>query len=311
MPRQLSRRRSVNPEPEDTEEDEVEETRPARRRRSRDEDDERDGFRESQRQRRRSSRDDAEEAPEDYDDEEDERPARKRQFRGKADADAREARKSKRPASAGSSSLRSGWGDGKMKSSGRNFSEERFTIEEDTSYVFKFAEEAPIVSFNEHFCEDLPKGTRKSYVCLEDGCPLCQLADEIGDNKMFGLGFRRVFNVIVFDKRGNPKVKYWVATPAPLGEIENFAFDEEWVSKHGPLNNPNTYFTISKSRPKKGGPFKFRLDHVRARDLEEDHGIVPLTEDELEELEDDFFTKKDVVKEDDIETLEEIAEELS
>lgn len=372
MARQLSRRRPVNPEPEEDDEDGIDTTDEAdsglvdgqgsrpRRRRSRDEDEEEAR---PSRKRRRSSRDDAEEAPDEDEDEvdrflsrarrnrpedddfederparrqrrrapvdpdddpdepaddEDERPARRTRFKGRrADADyekeadeaiSRNRRKSKRPESAGKSSLRDGWGDGKMKS--RDFDKERFTVaEEDTDYVFRFAEEKPIASWNEHFLRNLPQGTRKSYVCAEDECPICQYLSEEGEKDGVA-SFRRAFNVIVFDKNGNPEVKYWVTTPAPLGEIEKFAFDEEWTGKHGPLNNPKTYFKISKYRKSKKEPFKFRLDFIRSRDLEEEENIVPLTTGELEELEDDFFIKKDVVKVDDLDALYDIVEEL-
>lgn len=299
MARTLSRRRPANREPEDIDEEtqepeedeeDEEEERPARSRRHTN----------TGRSTDRPSRRSRDEDDEDEDDDEDERPARKRQSK-------RQSPDRKRSSSAGRSSMRDGWGDGKMKS--RNFDEERFTVDEDTTYLFRFAQDDPIISYYEHFLNELPKGTRKSYVCIEDGCPICQRADELGE-KDWAPGFRRVFNVIVFGKKGNPQVKYWVATPGVLSEIENFAFDEDWLAKHGPLSNPKTYFMVSKSRPKKNSPFKFRLDFVRARDLEEEHGVAPLTAKELEELEEDFFTKKDVVKEDDIDVLEEIAEEL-
>lgn len=290
MPRQLSRRRPVNPEPEE-DDDEIQgdyqedSSRPSRRR-VRDEDEEE--ARPSRKRRR----------PAEDDDDEGEPPRRSK----------RPERSSKRPASAGRTSLRDGWGDGKMKS--RDFDKERFTLGEDEKYVFRFAQESPIASWNEHFLNDLPQGTRKSYVCAEDDCPICDYLDEIGE-KSGRASFRRAFNVIVFDKRGNPEVKYWVTTPAVITEIENFAFDEDWVDKHGPLNNPKTYFTISKYRKSRKEPFKFRLDFVRSSLLEEETKVVPLSAEELEELEDDFFTKKDVVKVDDIDALEEVVEELA
>lgn len=305
MPRQLSRRRPVNPEPEEDDEDEVqgdyqEDEAPSRpsRRRVRDEDEE--GARPTRKRRRPVEDDD--------DEDEEERP---RRFKGKRDQEEREAResrrKSKRPASVGKSSLRDGWGDGKMKS--RDFDSERFTLDEDTSYVFRFAEKAPISSWYEHFLRDLPSGTKKSYVCAEDECPVCQFLEEEGQ-KDGAASFRRAFNVIVFDKKGNPEVKYWVTTPAVITEIEKYAFDKDWVEKHGPLNNPKTYFKIVKTRPKKNAPFKFRLDFIRSRDLEEEENIVPLDAGELEDLEQDFFTKKDVVKVDDLDVLEEVVETL-
>jgi hypothetical protein len=267
-------------------EDEVQEERP-RARRTRDEEDERPA------PRRRPAREE--------DDEEEERP--RPRFRKSGDAPER-----KRPASAGGSSLKSGWGSGKMKS--RDFDKEKFTVDEDTTYVFRFAEEAPIASWNEHFLNKLPKGTRKSYVCAEDACPICEYLDDVGA-KDGHAGFRRAFNVIVFDKKGNPEVKYWVATPAVISEIERFAFDEEWTEPHGPLNNPKTYFKVSKARPNKDAPFKYRIEFIRSRDLEEERKIVPLSADELEELADDFFTQKDVVKLDSLDTLDEVVEELS
>lgn len=322
MARTLSRRRNrpVNPEPEDDDEEEEQETRSRSRRRSRDEDDDRPS-RSRRRARDENEDEDNEEderparsrrRPRDEEDEDEERPARSRRRASRDDdaddGDERPARsrkaperKRKRPAreAAGKSSLRDGWGEGKMKS--RNFDEERFAVEEDTTYIILFLEDKPIASWQEHFLMELPKGIRKSYTCLEEDCPL----DEIGD----AAGFRRAFNVAVFDKKGNPVVKYWIASPGILSEIESFAYDDDWTDKNGGLGG--NYFKVSKSKGQgKGGAFKYRLDHIKTRDLEDDHDITPLDDDELDELGADFFTKKDVVKIDSRADLEEIAEEL-
>jgi hypothetical protein len=310
--RQLSRRRPVNTEPvEDDDEDypatargdaDEQAERPRSRRRSRDEDDERP----ARTSRTRRTRDDE---PDD-----EERPARSRRSRDEDDEDDRSSRKRQAPErkrrapAASRSSVTSGWGDHKSRT--RDFDKERFSVEEkNVKHIVVFLDPEPIASWMEHFIRELPKGTRKSYTCYDPpgaediDCPLCQVGDDPA--------LRRAFNVIVFDKKGNPEVKYWVASPAILNEIERFAKNADWLDSHGgEICGEGNYFVVSKSDSSRRG-FDYRLDAVKARDLDEDYEIEPLTAAEIEELREDAFDRKAVVKEDSLDDLDDVAEKIS
>jgi len=252
-------RRSVNPEPED--EEEVEERAESRR------------LSKSAGRRTRNVE------PEDDDEDEEDEP--RGGFRSRSSK-----RRSSRDDEPLSSSLGSGWDaykKNKAKSSKFN-SEDQFKVpmlpKEDEALIL-FLEEKPFATYNEHGVGQ-GKGYR-AYVCLGDDCPFC----EFGDSP----GYRAVFNIAVFDDDGNASVKYWTATPAPLDEIEEHAFND----RYGPLNKPGNYYVVSK-KEQKNHFNKFKVERVTEDQVRAEFEIEPMSKDEINELRDEMFAAKDVVR---------------
>ena len=96
---------------------------------------------------------------------------------------------------------------------------------------------------------------------------------------------------MVFDRKGNASVKYWTATPAPLDEIEEQAFDEF----NGPLNKPGNYYVAYK-KEQTNGFNKFFLNLVTEDQVREVYKFDPLSDDEIDDLAKDTFEAKDVVR---------------
>jgi len=195
-------------------------------------------------------------------------------------------RRSSRSDEAPRSSLGSGWDaykENKAKTSKFN-TEDQFKVplspKEDKALIL-FLEEKPFATYNEHGVGQ-GKGYR-AYVCLSDDCPFC----ELGDSPQY----RAVFNVVVFDRKGNASVKYWTATPAPLDEIEEQAFDEF----NGPLNKPGNYYVAYK-KEQTNGFNKFFLNLVTEDQVREVYKFDPLSDDEIDDLAKDTFEAKDVVR---------------
>jgi hypothetical protein len=287
-----ARRRSRDTEPESHEdwndpESTGEDTAPRRStRRSRsDEDGDERG---SRRSSRRSSRDD--------DDEREERGSRR--SRRSSDDDDR-----------GGSAKRLGRGSSaakKAKSKASKFNDDdKFAVEEKEEYVIHFLEEDVITAWAEHWIDEFWGQKRKcSFVCLEsledaeDGdCPLCE----------YGLkaSYRAAYNIVVFDKKGNPSVKYWIATPNPAEKIEDAAGNK----RTSPLNRDDLYFVVSKGKGK-GKSFDFKLEKIDASDLDEDFKLEPLDPGELEDLAREMFNPEDVVKLDTRRDLLEVRDEI-
>ena len=193
---------------------------------------------------------------------------------------------------------RSGWEGVKHNKEKRQTGDE-FKVKEDVDYLIKFLQPKPMENgaFLEHFIKALANNSeRASFVCLEDDCPLCDIGDKPGD--------RALFNIAVLDDKGNATVMYWKATSSVLDMIEDYAESE----RNSPIDRDDLYFQVSKKKGKNKF-FAYKMDVIRARDLEDD-GIEPLSEDELEDLLADAFEVEDVLKVSSRRELRDIADGL-
>jgi hypothetical protein len=168
----VTRRRSSRDEEEEREE------RPTRRR-SREDDNDRD-----ERPRRGRSRDRDEEPEEERpsrgrrssrsrDEDEDDRP--RRGSRGREDTSGGSRRRGTSGFGAYSS---------KKVSTGSSFADE-FKPGANNKTLIKILDAEPFDSYNQHWIDDMPQGERKSYVCLDDeeyfgstDCPLCEIGEK-------------------------------------------------------------------------------------------------------------------------------------
>ena len=116
----------------------------------------------------------------------------------------------------------------------------------------KFLEDEPFAVYEQHWIER-PKG-KKSFVCIGDNCPLC---DVLGD-KPRG---KFAFNIFVLsgDVEG---VQILTAPPTLLRQLRKIAEDD----RKGPLSRE--YWEVS--RLGMGPTTSYNLNFVRGRDLEEE-----------------------------------------
>jgi hypothetical protein len=287
----VTRRRSSRDEEEEREE------RPTRRR-SRDDDNDRD-----ERPRRGRSRDRDEEPEEERpsrgrrsrsrDEDEDERP--RRRSRGRED----EEKGSRRRGTSGFGSYSS-----KKRSSGGGDFADDFKPKHDTPTLIKFLDAEPFDSYNQHWIDDMPKGERKSYVCLDDeeyfgstDCPLCDIGEKA---KTYAL-----FNVIDLSNPRKPEVKVWSASPAVADFLERASKEK----KSSPINREDLYWDVELQS--KGKRYNWVLTPVKERDLGDDYDMDPLEPDEIDEFSQDLHDDRSAVtKVDSFDDLQELADDL-
>lgn len=224
-------------------------------------------------------------ASDDGDDEVEEEPRKKK---SRAADDKEKPRKSKRAVSRRDDdddddddqprrpkgSVRKGWkGHQENKAKGGDFPEE-LKIDGNPTLV-KFLEDEPFVSYRQHWVDNPPNGIRKkSWTCLEDDCPLCDLGDRPRTLTSF--------NVLHISTGGTPENKILTLGNKAVGQLEGFASDD----KTGPLTR--LYWAISKSGKNQSTAYNFRP--VKERDLEEDWEVDPADlEDLIEEAEERLY----------------------
>jgi hypothetical protein len=229
--------------------DEQDEDQPRRRRSHQDED-------ETPRRRGRSRSED-----EDFDtpDDEAEKPRRRASRVGE-----KPARKSGRAAA-------SGWGAADevkeaIPSSG-NFADD-LKLPEKGSVVIKFLEPEPFDSYAEHW---VPQKGKQSYTCAGEDCPLC----EVGHRP----NAKICFNVISLADPDKPELKRW-RVGVQIGEtLKEFADDK----RTKPISRDDLYFEVKRSKTANDKTVT-TVTPVKARDLDEDFDIEPLSEEEIDEV---------------------------
>ena len=295
MPRTSRRSRTAEPETDDYL-DSTDDGR-SRRGRRRDADPEDDT---SRRRSRRSRFSDAEPAEEPADDEHpggldefanrrdrrsrsseprEERGGGRGSRSGRGDRGGRGGR-SERGDGAGRSSARKGWGGYRQTADsykGGDFAD-NLKIVDNTDMLIKILDEEPITVYAEHWLT--LDGGRRSFVCLGDDCPIC---NKLGDRP----SVKVCFNVADMDANP-PEVKIWTFGTQVGDVLANFAENE----KTSPINRDDLYWTIT--RTKKNDRYTTTVRPVKARDLEEDFDCEPLTDEELEELEENLFTEDQI-----------------
>lgn len=237
-------RRSRREAPDETEylppeDEEMEEERPSRRRRRpRDEDEEE----EEERPRRRAKTRD--------DDDDDDEPKRRR------------------------ATSTAGWGGyEKTRKKTSNFAQ-KWKPPIDDEVLIKFLDDEPFGNYALHWFEELGKGQKKGFMCLEtvdEACPACAVGDRPKG--------KALFRVVAYNDNGTPEPQVLEAGTWLAEQLHTLA-----GSKNGPLSKH--YWSISGSGGKGKGPVTYSLSVVKEKDEEEweDWDLKPLTDDELEEF---------------------------
>lgn len=98
-------------------------------------------------------------------------------------------------------------------------------------------------------------------------CPLCETGNKPTKVSAF-------FNVVSLENPTNPEFKVWEMGKQAADQLAEYS--EE--AKTSPLNRDDLYFCVSKAKGK--GRIEYRVKDVKARDLADDWGIEPLTEEQ-------------------------------
>jgi len=152
-----------------------------------------------------------------------------------------------------------------------------FKFSEEPQLV-KFLQDRPFATYESHWIER-PKG-KKSFVCMGDGCPLCEILGDKPRGKF-------AFNVLVLS--GEEKTVQVLTAPPSLARQIKKAHDDE---RKGPIDRE--FWEIS--RLGTGPTTQYTLDFVRGRDLDEEWKLSP---DAVKELVANavLFTADEVVRE--------------
>ena len=227
--------------------------------------------------------DDPEDDEDEDEDEEDERPRRTSKSKKRSSSRSRHADEDDEDEDdddddddedAEPGTLTKGWGGYKKNKSKTSDYPDRFTPT-DEAQLIKFLEDEPFATYNQHWIE---RPGKKSFVCLGDDCPLC----DIGDRPTA----YAVFNILVVSEK-SPALMTWEARPrlAELIESKSKAKQTKPLSK--------MYYSVTRTGKKSKATTT--LEPVKERDLEEDWGIEPLSDKALRAFEKDAWDDRSVV----------------
>jgi hypothetical protein len=162
----------------------------------------------------------------------------------------------------------------------------------DEPQLVKFLQDRPFATYEQHWIER-PKG-KKSFVCIGDGCPLCEILGDKPRGKF-------AFNVLVLT--GEVQGVQVLTAPPSLARQIKKAHDDE---RKGPLDRE--FWEIS--RMGTGPTTQYTLNFVRGRDLAEEW---KLSLDDVKELvaKAEAFSADDVVRETPRSELLEIARSIA
>jgi hypothetical protein len=169
-------------------------------------------------------------------------------------------------------SIKGGWGTWKQRKAESSDFADDFKVEYGEKYLVMFLDKEPFAAYNEHWIDEMPKGKKKSYVCIgaKAGCPLCAALGEKPSPKA-------MFNILEFidtDEGREAVHKTWTVGTGVAGEIEEHAEDP---------GLEGNYFVVRKSKSGKNGPTTYHINPVKERDLGDDWDLDAMEDDEFEE----------------------------
>lgn len=233
--------------------------------------------------------------------EDDEPPARRRGRRDPDEDEERTPRSSSRRSRDEEDEPRpkaSGKGWGAFKAKREEYSDflKPYKLPEDQKEIIKILDEEPFAVYSEHWLDE--RSGKKSFTCLGDDCPLCNVGDKA---RVYAL-----FNIVDLRDPEDPKVSFWKCSQTVADILEGYAQDP----KTSPINRFDLYWSIQKTGGGKKGRVQTHLNPVKARDLLDDWDIEPLSEEEIEEFEDKAFEEDAVIEYSSRKALREIADDL-
>lgn len=133
--------------------------------------------------------------------------------------------------------------------------------------LVKFLDDEPAFAYREHWVQDTaPEVKRRGLTCYkyEGSCPLCELGERASEK----------FVWTVVDLSSDEPRRYWLNIYASLAVDLDAKNSSE---RYGPLSK--NFWALSRTGKPKA--FKYDLQMIKPRDLEEDWGI---SEDEIDEI---------------------------
>lgn len=157
--------------------------------------------------------------------------------------------------------------------------------------LIKFLQPEPFAAYNEHWCQWMPKGEKKSYICLKVDCPLCTIGDSSPK-------YQEKWNVLDLSDLDHPKNAVWTIGFRISQRLKALDTGE----RSGPLGDPGIYYVVSRTGMEDGKASKLSnvvtsVYSVRRGTLKEDWQWDPFTTEELAEWSDPkklFVAKKEV-----------------
>jgi hypothetical protein len=167
------------------------------------------------------------------------------------------------PQGARSDAVQSGWGAAnKLKKEGGNFANELSITKE--SQLVVFLDDAPYAVYKQHWIDGGLRSTKKkSFICMDKGCPLCAIGESAQKKWAFNVAALEDGDFVVYSLIAGSRL------------FDNIADEHE--GDDGPLNEG--FWTLSKSGVKQSTTYK--LKKVEGRKLET---AANMDEAEVEEL---------------------------
>lgn len=188
--------------------------------------------------------------------------------------------------------VKRGWGGYRQtKAEGSDFPDNFSPTKE--PQLFIFLEDEPFASYLQHWIE---REGKKSWTCGKKDCPLCDVGDKPQSKTCLNVA------VLEDDEWRN---MVWTVGTRVAEVLQNYASD----TKTGPLatRDPMMYWSVT--RTGKGGKSQTNINPVKERDLADDWGIAPLTDDDIAAMAKNCFDESSIP----VHTkkqLKEIADEL-
>lgn len=300
----ITRRRGGDDEPDEeprsrrTRSREDDEPDEPRRGRSRSRDDEGD---EPKRGRRSRDDDEGDEPPRRSRSRDDDDPPKRRRSRDDDEGKDDNPKRGRREGTRGFASYSS------KKRTSSEFADE-FKPDADKPVLIHFLDDEPFDSYNQHWVDEGNASGKKkhSFVCRDDeffpkgdrDCPLCEIGEPARTYTLF--------NIVDLSNPRKPEVVVWRTPTALSDKLERMSRE----AKTSPLNREDLYFEVT--LVKKKNRVEWDIQAVKARDLEEDFDMEPLTEDEIGEFEEKLFTDRtSVISVDSYNDLAELADSLT
>lgn len=184
-----------------------------------------------------------------------------------------------------STGISSGWGAPKQER--RETVQAPFLDIKSGKKFIKILESQPSVNFFQHYVKSAGRYLSCSQVkeydessrrmVIVQHCPLC----DAGHKNI------QQFKMNVVDMKEPNEVKTWTFGWLVAGILQE-------LHDTNPLDSSKWYFHVWRSKPANGGAWTYTVLPVKARDLEEDHQLEPLTEDQLEDMSSKLYGEETV-----------------
>jgi len=139
----------------------------------------------------------------------------------------------------------------------------------DDERLIMFLEDGPYASFLQHWCDWMPRGSRLSYVCLQEDCPL----DDVDPKPQARVRFN------ILDCDGDTPILVTFETGQQVTDsLDKYCRDEPLAGR---------YFAVQMTGQKNNRRTQIRP--IKVRDLKEDWNFEPLSERDIGKFDDKLW----------------------